>query len=133
MFIAIPIRLQGPKSVNGTGRVEIFYKGQWGTVCDDSWDGNDARVVCRQLGYKYTIQALQQSNRNNKFPVGSGQIWFDDVHCTGSEENITSCTHNGWGSHDCSHPEDAGVECSSAGDTFFICIFPTFHEIMISN
>ncbi|XP_028407344.1 deleted in malignant brain tumors 1 protein-like isoform X2 [Dendronephthya gigantea] len=105
----IPVRLQGPSSANGSGRVEVFYGGEWGTICDDGWDMRDARVVCRQLGFKDVLRTLQE----NEVPGGSGKIWLSEISCTGSEQNITSCSHDGWGNHPCSHSEDAGVECTN--------------------
>ena len=36
---------------NRRGRVEICRNGVWGTVSDYAFDINDAKVVCRKLGY----------------------------------------------------------------------------------
>eukprot|EP00058_Branchiostoma_floridae_P007114 XP_002592602.1 hypothetical protein BRAFLDRAFT_68925 [Branchiostoma floridae] len=97
------------------GRVEVYYDGQWGTVCDDEFDINDAHVICRQLGYGGAAEVKSAAD----FGTGSGQIWLDNLACGGSESSIEYCRHNGWGSHNCGHGEDAGVVCSDA--TLYSC------------
>ena len=87
--------------------MEIQYGGQWGTVCDDQWDINDATVACRQLGYSHASRATSRA----EFGQGHDQIWLDNVHCTGSEGSLDQCEHNGWGAHNCGHYEDAGAVC----------------------
>ena len=91
--------------------MEIFFRGEWGTICDNNWSIRDANVTCRHLGYKFAVRALGR----DEVPPGSGQIWLDNVGCHGDEQNLTECSHRGLGNHYCSHAQDAGVECSSIG------------------
>ena len=44
------IRLINGQS-DAEGLVEICYGSSWGSLCPSSWDNNDAKVACRQLGY----------------------------------------------------------------------------------
>uniref|UniRef100_A0A8C3M6X7 Uncharacterized protein n=1 Tax=Geospiza parvula TaxID=87175 RepID=A0A8C3M6X7_GEOPR len=87
------------------GRVEIFHGGSWGTICDDGWSTREAGVVCRMLGFSRAVSFFTA-------PAGTGQIWLDDVSCTGSEISITDCSKRSWGENNCSHNEDVGVECA---------------------
>ena len=106
------LRLQGPLSANGIGRVEVLYNGRWGTICDYNWDLRDAKVVCRQLGYKDAVRSLSGGQLSPLSPL-PGRL--NNVGCTGEEKNITSCSHsellNSW----CLDYRVAGVECSTTG------------------
>ncbi|MEZ4475671.1 MAG: hypothetical protein R3F60_33705 [bacterium] len=109
------VRLVGGAAPN-EGRVEIFFQGQWGTVCDDGWEGGNAigqrnaDVVCRQLGYvgaqRVDYQAIQ----------GVDPIWLDDVVCVGNEPALAACAARPIGQHNCGHVEDVAVDCLLPGE-----------------
>ena len=110
------------------GRVEVFLLGQWGTMCDTSWDLADATVVCHQLDYLRAVDAPRYA----AFGAGSGPSWYYSLDCTGTEQNLTECSKNSLNfGRACSHSRDAGAVCSSQSYSFpcinclhmFVCAF----------
>ncbi|XP_026097782.1 deleted in malignant brain tumors 1 protein-like [Carassius auratus] len=104
---AMNVRLVGGHS-RCAGRVEVLHRGQWGTVCDDSWDMPAAAVVCRELDCGEPVDALI----NSHFGQGSGPIWISVVLCKGTESTLKNCGSAGWNKPVCTHNNDAGVICS---------------------
>ncbi|XP_078145662.1 lysyl oxidase homolog 3B isoform X2 [Centroberyx gerrardi] len=103
----LKFRLAGYPRKHNEGRVEIFYKGEWGTICDDDFSLANANVLCRQLGF---VSATGWTH-SAKYGKGQGKIWLDNVLCNGGEKSIENCKSRGWGNSDCTHDEDAGVVC----------------------
>lgn len=101
------IRLRNSQGDRTYGRVEVLNNGVWGTVCDDNWDNNDAKVACRMLGL-----GGGRAMKEAYYGAGTGTIWLDEMGCSGNELSLFDCRHNTIGSHDCSHSEDAGVVCT---------------------
>ncbi|XP_071141936.1 neurotrypsin-like [Mytilus edulis] len=91
------------------GRLETYYKGEWGTVCDNQFQNVDAEVACRQLGY-CSGQMIPAVRIND----GQGTIWLNDVNCFGSESELLNCTYT-IDTSNCHHSEDVGIHC------FLIC------------
>ncbi|XP_038052405.1 deleted in malignant brain tumors 1 protein-like [Patiria miniata] len=114
--LGIGVRLVGG-SDSMEGRVEVFWNGAWGTVCDDLWDLRDATVICRELGFREAYAAPIGA----AFGEGTVDIVLDDVRCTGNEETVFDCPARSLGVHDCVHSEDAGVRCTGDRPVIIIC------------
>ncbi|XP_056617033.1 lysyl oxidase homolog 3B isoform X1 [Triplophysa dalaica] len=104
---SLKFRLSGFPRKHNEGRIEVFYKDEWGTICDDDFSLANAHVLCRQLGF---VSATGWAH-SAKYGKGTGKIWLDNVQCSGSERSISVCKSRGWGNSDCTHDEDAGVIC----------------------
>lgn len=126
------VRLAGGGS-RKEGRVEVYLRGDWGSICDSGWNDLNAAVVCRQLGHgsvcirmnETQCGALLYHTPKNTFPPplsggavasrgfgqGKGLIHLDQVRCTGKEEFLGECPSLGQSIRGCRRRVDAGARC----------------------
>ena len=98
---------QGTGVIFLEGRVEVNFNGQWGTVW---WR------LLGQCGCNSGLQAV------GVHWISHGQcrgVWrgertylLDNVQCSSSSVSLDTCSHSGFGDHNCDHSKDAGVVCS---------------------
>ncbi|KAH3870890.1 hypothetical protein DPMN_034081, partial [Dreissena polymorpha] len=104
-----PMRFVG--GTNYSGRVEIEYKGVWGTICDNYFDENDAKVICRMKGLNTKSLAIRT---NGFYGMGNESILLSNLNCRGDEPDISECSIGyQWGSSYCSHNNDVAVQCNT--------------------
>ena len=89
------------------------------TKMSTTWIGSKCMILLsllHQIGHENTFlscfhHAYTAVYHDANFGEGSGQIWMDNVNCTGLESSLIECPQNILGSHNCGHSEDAGVRC----------------------
>ena len=103
------------------GRLEVSYKGAFGSVCEDNFGTSEAATVCHQLGFAGVSRLAPCC----QFGQTSGETWLDDVDCRTGEVWLANCTHRGWGVEDCHHGQDVGVVCN--GMLTILCIILCYY------
>ncbi|MGH0142479.1 UNVERIFIED_CONTAM: hypothetical protein FKN15_013413 [Acipenser sinensis] len=90
------------------GRVEVFYGGEWGRVCNTDWDTKDSNVVCAELNCGEVLSFHQAP----VFRSGQGRGWRSKVHCSSTETSLRDCPGGtDWSQDYCSHNQEVGVVC----------------------
>ena len=98
------VRLVDGSSYN-EGRVEVYYSGRWGTVCNVGWTDKYASLVCAQLG-------IGSSGELADFGAGRESILLETIMCSLNDTIPASCVHYGVGiTVKCNHNDVVGVKC----------------------
>nr|XP_006811338.1 PREDICTED: neurotrypsin-like [Saccoglossus kowalevskii] len=93
VYMTVDLPESGLRLVRGDhpyeGKVEVFFDGQWGAVCDDKFDAIDSEVVCRELGFRYE----QIGYNAGRYGLNFSDIMVQDITCNGNENYLVDCIY----------------------------------------
>ncbi|XP_031563150.1 scavenger receptor cysteine-rich type 1 protein M130-like [Actinia tenebrosa] len=106
------VRPQMKLRLADNGRVEVSYGNKWGTICNDGNSQQNARVICRMLGY-VDFGVYGSTSKT------SGLIsWLGNMQCRGTEKSIEDCKPR-WGEATCNDDKMLRVTCKIADAPHF--------------
>jgi len=90
-------------------RLEVFFAGEWGTVCDKNFARENAHTLCRAFGFPSGFAKLGYGFGTSSYD----KIWLSNVMCVGDEGDVGDCKHSPWGVvGKCEHKQDIGLCCT---------------------
>lgn len=100
-----------------TGRIEIFFNGVWGAVCDHGFTDINSYVACKQMGF--SEGAVVKNIGQGSHPQNT--MWDRNVNCTGNEKFLKNCPiivneHDSLSQTDCNTDHLTGITCSTKGE-----------------
>ena len=108
------------------GRLQVCFNRVWGTVCNDRFDSDDARVVCSQLSTQFEGPSTQTSagvftvspfaggevlTGADSYGPGSGPVFIETLTCEGDEGSILECRDVNLRRQSCAHDRDVSIRC----------------------
>ena len=108
----------GMNDVN-TGLVSLHHQGRWLPVCGHAWSGYEARVACKQLGFRDG----RELDLQEQVPGGAGadgwrvtsgavSAWVSGISCTGDEVRLDACKVQDYRASNCTDSRGpAAVRC----------------------
>ena len=64
--------------------------------------------LCNTASFHFFIGSI---SAQGSYREGAWPIHINDLNCTGSEESVWECPHNGIEGYSCNHYQDASVMC----------------------
>ena len=104
-------RLLGGKTTS-QGLVQVNYNNNWGWVCADQWDRQDADVACRMMGFDGSSSSFKKKQESKETNY---HYWLNNMQCNGNERSLSSCIHDGLKPHNCEEGQIAGAACKPKG------------------